>query len=74
MAAMPASAICVVGLAGKSSALHWQGMVWDHLSNLDEEDVRAIIAYLRTLPPLQPIFLILSPLLPTIASSIPSFW
>jgi len=26
-------------------------MTWDLLSNLDEEDVRAVIAYLRTLPP-----------------------
>jgi hypothetical protein len=26
-------------------------MTWDLLSNLDEEDVRAIIAYLRMLPP-----------------------
>ncbi len=30
--------------------LHWQGMVWDHLSNLDEEDVRALIFFLRALP------------------------
>jgi len=26
-------------------------MTWDLLSNLDEEDVRALVAYLRTLPP-----------------------
>jgi hypothetical protein len=25
-------------------------MIWDHLSNLDEEDVRALIVYLRALP------------------------
>jgi hypothetical protein len=28
-------------------------MIWDHLSNFDEEDVRALIAYLRTLPPVR---------------------
>jgi hypothetical protein len=33
--------------------LHWQGMIWDHLSTLDEEDVRALVAYLRTLPPVR---------------------
>ncbi len=33
--------------------LHWQGMVWDHLSNLAEEDVRALIVYLRSLPPVR---------------------
>ena len=26
-------------------------MTWDLLSNLDEEDLRSVIAYLRTLPP-----------------------
>jgi hypothetical protein len=26
-------------------------MIWDHLSNLDEEDLRALIVYLRALPP-----------------------
>ncbi|GAB4580086.1 MAG: hypothetical protein Fur0022_28250 [Anaerolineales bacterium] len=39
------------GVSRDGSPLHWQGMIWDHLSNLDEEDMRAIIAYLRTLPP-----------------------
>jgi hypothetical protein len=28
-------------------------MIWDHLSNLDEEDVRALVAYLRALPPVR---------------------
>lgn len=28
-------------------------MIWDHLSNLDEEDVQALIVYLRTLPPVE---------------------
>jgi hypothetical protein len=31
--------------------LHWQGMIWDHASNWGEEDIRALVAYLRTLPP-----------------------
>jgi hypothetical protein len=26
-------------------------MTWDQLSNLDEEDLRAIVAYVRLLPP-----------------------
>lgn len=39
------------GVARDGRPLHWQGMIWDHASNLDEEDVRALIAYLRTLPP-----------------------
>jgi len=39
------------GVSRHGRQLHWQGMTWDLLSNLDEEDVRAIIAYLRTLPP-----------------------
>jgi mono/diheme cytochrome c family protein len=38
------------GVSRDGRALHWQGMIWDHLSNLDEEDVRALIAYLRALP------------------------
>lgn len=41
------------GVARDGRPLHWQGMVWDHASNLDEEDVRSIIAYLRTLPPVK---------------------
>ncbi len=36
-----------------ASPLHWQGMIWDHFSNMDEVDVRAIIFYLRTLPPIE---------------------
>ena len=39
------------GVTRDGRPLHWQGMIWDHASNLDEEDVRALIAYLRTLPP-----------------------
>jgi len=30
--------------------MHWQAMIWDHASNWDEEDVRALIAFLRALP------------------------
>ena len=39
------------GVSRDGYALHWQGMPWDHFSNLDEEDLRAIIAFLRALPP-----------------------
>ncbi|MBI3184419.1 MAG: hypothetical protein HYZ28_19975 [Myxococcales bacterium] len=28
-------------------------MTWDLLSNLDEEDLRALIAYLRLIPPVR---------------------
>jgi hypothetical protein len=28
-------------------------MTWDHASNLNEEDVRALIMFLRTLPPIK---------------------
>jgi mono/diheme cytochrome c family protein len=40
------------GLSRDGRQLHWQGMTWDQLSNLDEEDLRAIIAYVRLLPPI----------------------
>jgi mono/diheme cytochrome c family protein len=39
------------GVSRDGRQLHWQGMTWDQLSNLDEEDLRAIIDYLRLLPP-----------------------
>ncbi|HEV2752167.1 MAG TPA: c-type cytochrome [Gemmatimonadales bacterium] len=39
------------GVSRDGRALHWQGMIWDHASNWDEEDIRAVIAYLRALPP-----------------------
>jgi mono/diheme cytochrome c family protein len=39
------------GVSRDGRALHWQGMIWDHASNWDEEDLRAIIVYLHTLPP-----------------------
>jgi mono/diheme cytochrome c family protein len=38
------------GVSRDGYQLHWQGMVWDHASNWDEEDVRAVIAFLRTMP------------------------
>ncbi len=41
------------GVAVDGRALHWQGMTWDHASNLDEVDVRALIVYLRALPPVK---------------------
>jgi mono/diheme cytochrome c family protein len=41
------------GISRDGRQLHWQGMTWDLFSNLDEEDVRAVIAYLRTLPPVR---------------------
>ncbi len=41
------------GVTPDGRMLHWQGMIWDHASNWDEEDVRALIAYLRTLPPVR---------------------
>jgi mono/diheme cytochrome c family protein len=41
------------GLTPDGRVLHWQGMIWDHASNWDEEDVRALIAYLRAMPPVR---------------------
>ncbi|MGH2625897.1 MAG: c-type cytochrome, partial [Anaerolineales bacterium] len=41
------------GIARDGRALHWQGMIWDHSSNWDEEDVRSLIAFLRVLPPVK---------------------
>jgi mono/diheme cytochrome c family protein len=41
------------GLAKDGRPLHWQAMIWDHASNWDEEDVRAMIAFLRALPPVR---------------------
>ena len=39
------------GITPDGRTLHWQGMIWDHASNWDEEDIRALVAYLRALPP-----------------------
>jgi mono/diheme cytochrome c family protein len=41
------------GVTPDGRVLHWQGMIWDHASNWDEEDVRALIAYLRGMPPVR---------------------
>jgi len=41
------------GVTPDGRMLHWQGMIWDHASNWSEEDLRAVIAYLRTLPPVK---------------------
>jgi len=38
------------GIAQDGRVLHWQGMIWDHASNWDEEDIRSLTAYLRRLP------------------------
>jgi mono/diheme cytochrome c family protein len=38
------------GVGRNGQAQHWQAMPWDHASNWDEEDVRALVAYLRVLP------------------------
>ena len=40
------------GVSWDGRQLHWQGMTWDQFSNLDEEDLRSIVAYVRLLPPL----------------------
>jgi mono/diheme cytochrome c family protein len=40
------------GVSRDGRQLHWQGMTWDQLSNLEEEDLRAMIAYVRLLPPI----------------------
>lgn len=39
------------GVSRNGYQLHWQGMTWDHASNWDEEHIRALIAYLRAMPP-----------------------
>lgn len=41
------------GIARDGHPLHWQGMTWDMFSNWDEEDIRSIVAYVRTLPPVR---------------------
>jgi mono/diheme cytochrome c family protein len=38
------------GIGKDGRRMHWQAMSWDILSNWTEEDQRAMIAYLRTLP------------------------
>jgi mono/diheme cytochrome c family protein len=41
------------GIGKDGRRMHWQAMSWDILSNWTEEDQRAIIAYLRALPPVR---------------------
>jgi mono/diheme cytochrome c family protein len=40
------------GVSRHGRQLHWQGMTWDQFSNLEEEDVRAVVSYVRLLPPI----------------------
>jgi mono/diheme cytochrome c family protein len=39
------------GIARDGRLMHWQAMPWDHFSNLSLEDLEALVAYLRHLPP-----------------------
>jgi mono/diheme cytochrome c family protein len=41
------------GITPDGRVLHWQGMIWDHASNLDEEDIRAVVTYIRAIPPVR---------------------
>jgi hypothetical protein len=61
------------GVSRDGRQLHWQGMTWDHFANFDEEDVRAVIAYLRILPPVEHEIPIYSPPSPD-DCSIYTFW
>ena len=40
-----------IGVDGRR--LHWQAMPWDITSNWSEEDLRAMLAYFRALPPVR---------------------
>ncbi len=40
----------ISGVSRDGRPLHWQGMIWDHLSNYTLEDQHAVLAYLRALP------------------------
>lgn len=39
------------GVSRDGRPLHWQAMMWDHISNYSLEDQHALLAYLRALPP-----------------------
>ncbi len=39
------------GIARDGRLMHWQAMPWDHFANLTPEDLTALVAYLRQLPP-----------------------
>jgi len=40
----------ISGVGRDGRALHWQAMIWDHLSNYSVDDQHALLAYLRALP------------------------
>ncbi len=40
----------ISGVGRDGRPLHWQAMIWDHLSNYDLEDQHALLAYVRSLP------------------------
>jgi mono/diheme cytochrome c family protein len=40
----------ISGVGRDGRPLHWQAMIWDHLSNYSVEDQHALLAYVRTLP------------------------
>ncbi len=39
------------GISRDGRIMHWQAMPWDHFSRLTPEDLEALIAYLRHIPP-----------------------
>jgi mono/diheme cytochrome c family protein len=41
----------VSGIAKDGRQMHWQAMPWDHFSNLEPEDLEALVVYLQHLPP-----------------------
>lgn len=43
----------ISGVSRDGRPLHWQAMIWDHISNYDVEDQRALLAYVRSLPPVE---------------------
>jgi mono/diheme cytochrome c family protein len=43
----------ISGVSRDGRPLHWQAMIWDHLSNYSAEDQHALLAYLRMLPPIE---------------------
>jgi mono/diheme cytochrome c family protein len=40
----------ISGVSRDGRPLHWQAMIWDHISNYNVEDQHALLAYLRALP------------------------
>jgi hypothetical protein len=40
----------ISGVSRDGRPLHWQAMIWDHLSNYSLEDQHALLAYVRSLP------------------------